>query len=155
MKEPEEKDADAGLTGKMTEKMTGFIGRLVNRETILYLVFGVLTTLVDWLVYPVMRHFGHTVAVSQSAAWAAAVLFAFVTNKSLVFQSYSIRPSVVIREFISFAACRAFSGALTVAGMVVLVDFLHANEWLSKALVSAVSLVLNYVFSKWFIFRKK
>ncbi len=139
----------------MKEKLSGLIGKMINRETILYLVFGVLTTLVDWLVYPVMRHFGHTVAVSQFIAWAAAVLFAFVTNKSLVFQSYSLSIPVVVREFVSFVACRAFSGAVTIAGMVVLVDFLHFNEWLSKAAVSVMSLVLNYVFSKLFIFRKK
>ena len=151
MKESSGKDPLSGLKGSFS----GLLHKFVNRETVLYLVFGVLTTLVDWLVYPVMRHFGHSVAVSQFAAWAAAVLFAFITNKSLVFQSYSILPAVVLREFVSFAACRAFSGALTIGGMVVLVDILHANEWLSKALVSAVSLVLNYVFSKWFIFRKK
>ena len=138
----------------MKEKLSGLFGKVVNRETVLYLVFGVLTTLVDWICYPVMRHFGHSVAVSQFIAWAAAVLFAFVTNKSMVFQSYSLNPPVVLKELASFVACRAFSGALTIAGMVVMVDWLCVNEWLSKAFVSAVSLVLNYIFSKWFIFGK-
>lgn len=128
--------------------------RFVNRETVSYLIFGVLTTLVDWLVYPVLRWFGHSVALSTAGSWAAAVLFAFVTNKLFVFQSYVFSLRELVREFASFVSCRTFSGLITILAMVVLVDWLGCNEWLGKAAVSALSLVLNYALSKLFIFKK-
>lgn len=52
-------------------------------------------------------------------------------------------------------ACRAATGVLTVIAMMIMVDVLHWNEYFGKVVVSAISLVLNYIFSKLFIFRKK
>ena len=64
--------------------------RFVNRETISYVIFGVLTTLVDWLVYRIVRWPGYSVAFSTAVSWASAVLFAFVTNKLFVFRSRAL-----------------------------------------------------------------
>ena len=65
--------------------------RLVNRETISYFIFGVLTTLVDWVSYRIMtRGRGVDYRVATAGSWAAAVLFAFVTNKLFVFESRSL-----------------------------------------------------------------
>ncbi len=136
------------------EKLEILWKKLVNRETVSYLIFGVLTTLVDWIVYPVLRWLDYSVAVSSAGSWAAAVLFAFVTNKLFVFQSYTFRPGALAREFISFVSCRALSGVFTIGAMVVIVDVMGWNEWLGKVAVSALSLVLNYIFSKLFIFKK-
>lgn len=138
----------------LNEKMGKLWARFVNRETVSYFIFGVLTTAVDWLVYPLMRWFGHSVALSSIASWAAAVIFAFVTNKLFVFQSYTFRPKELGREFVSFVSCRALTGAFTVVAMVVIVDVMGWNEWIGKVAVSALSLVLNYIFSKLFIFKK-
>lgn len=129
--------------------------KFVNRETISYFIFGVLTTVVDWLVYPLMRWLHYSVAFSSFLSWAAAVLFAFITNKLFVFQSYTLNPKELFKEFVSFVSCRALTGAFTIVAMVVMVDFLGWNEWLGKFTVSALSLVLNYVCSKLFIFKDK
>lgn len=137
----------------MKEWITKIWEKFVNRETISYIIFGVLTTAVDWLVYPLMRMFHHSVGFSSTVSWAAAVLFAFVTNKLFVFQSHTLRPRELGREFVSFVSCRALTGAFTVGAMVVMVDFMGWNEWFGKFMVSAMSLVLNYVFSKLFIFK--
>lgn len=139
----------------MKELWNKLWNKFVNRETISYVIFGVLTTAVDWLTYKLVRWLGYSVAFSSTAAWAAAVLFAFVTNKFFVFQSFSFRPVEFFREFVSFVSCRALTGVLTVAAMVAMVDMMGWNEWVGKFLVSAMSLVLNYVFSKLFIFRNK
>ena len=138
----------------LRKKMEILWKKFVNRETISYLIFGVLTTLVDWLVYPLLRWLKHSVAVSAAGSWAAAVLFAFVTNKLFVFQSYSFRPKELLKEFVSFVSCRALSGLFTIAAMIFIVDVMGWNEWLGKVAVSAISLVLNYIFSKLFIFKK-
>lgn len=132
-----------------------WLAKYVNRETISYFIFGVLTTAVDWLVYPLMRWFGHTVALSSTVSWAAAVLFAFVTNKLFVFQSLSFQLKGLLKEFVPFVSCRILTGAFTIGAMVVMVDMMGWNEWIGKILVSALSLIFNYVFSKLFVFKKK
>lgn len=139
----------------MKELIKKLWARFVNRETLTYIIFGVLTTAVDWLVYPLMRGLGYSVGFSSTVSWSAAVLFAFITNKLYVFESYGFGLKELGREFISFVSCRAFTGVLTVVSMVVMVNGLGMNEWFGKFLVSAVSLVLNYVFSKLFIFKKE
>ena len=94
----------------------------------------------------------------QALSWLSAVLFAYVVNKLIVFRNYNVRPSYLAKEFGAFFAARAFSGVLTWIMMVGLVwiggerGFLY--ELFCKAVVSAVNLVLNYIFSKLWIFKK-
>ena len=87
--------------------------KLVNRETISYLIFGVLTTLVDWISYWYMRRVGTDYRLATAGSWAAAVLFAFVTNKLFVFGSFDLHPKKVWSEFVPFVACRAATGVFT------------------------------------------
>ncbi len=90
--------------------------KLVNRETISYLIFGVLTTLVDWISYWYMRRVGTDYRLATAGSWAAAVLFAFVTNKLFVFGSFDLHPKKVWSEFVPFVACRAATGIFTMVG---------------------------------------
>lgn len=129
--------------------------KLASGEAVLYVIFGVLTTLVDWVSYAAFWAMGMDYRVSTALSWAAAVLFAFVTNKLFVFRSFDMRPGYLWKEFTAFVACRLTTGVLTMIGMVITVDFLHLNEFVGKLLVSVMSLVLNYVFSKLFIFKKR
>ena len=129
--------------------------KVLNRESISYIIFGVLTTLVDWASYALFWSLGWDYKVSTALSWAAAVLFAFVTNKFWVFRSFTLKLSYLRKEFVSFVACRAATGVLTMLGMILMVDGFHWNEFLGKLMVSAMSLVLNYIMSKLFIFKKK
>lgn len=135
--------------------ITKFWNKLVNRESISYIIFGVLTTLVDWMTYAALWKIGTDYRISTVLSWCAAVLFAFVTNKLFVFRSYDLRPDHLWKEFVSFVACRGATGVFTLAAMMVMVDVIHLNEFLGKLIVSAISLVLNYILSKLFIFKKK
>lgn len=130
--------------------------KLFNWETISYLFFGVLTTLVDWVSYWVMRKFGMDYRVATAGSWASAVAFAFITNKLFVFSSKDMHWAVVKKELTPFVGCRAATGLFTVAAMIVMVDGLGIqNDFICKVVLSGISLVLNYVFSKWFIFNGK
>lgn len=130
--------------------------KTVNRETISYLIFGVLTTLVDWLSYWYMRQAGMDYRLATALSWVAAVLFAFVTNKLFVFCSYSLAPKKVWAEFVPFVLCRAITGIFTMVAMILMVDGLGIQQdFICKIVVSAISLVMNYVFSKLFIFNTK
>ena len=122
---------------------------------VMYLVFGVLTTLVDWVAYRVLRLSGLGYMFSNVAAWGAAVIFAFVTNKFMVFNSKSVDRLIIIKEFISFVGARVFSLLLQLAGIELMIDYANINEYIAKAVMTVVVVVCNYVFSKLFIFKDK
>ena len=132
--------------------------KCVNYETVSYLICGVLTTAVDFAVYTVLRNVDVGVGVSQALSWLAAVLFAYVVNKLIVFRNYNMRPSYLAREVGTFVAARAFSGVVTWVLMVVMVrlggDRGFIYELFCKFTSSVINMVLNYVFSKW-IFKKE
>ncbi|MCD8122038.1 MAG: GtrA family protein [Clostridiales bacterium] len=139
------------MIGRLWERIWS---RFVNRETVSYLIFGVLTTLVDWISYWLMRRAGVDYRVATALSWVAAVLFAFVTNKVFVFQSLDLHPKKVWSEFAPFVVCRAATGVFTMVAMIGMVDGLGIRQdMICKIVVSAISLVLNYLFSKLFIFK--
>lgn len=133
--------------------MNKLISKVFNYETISYIITGVLTTLVDWAVYAILWRNGVDYRISTALSWAAAVLFAYVTNKFFVFKSFSMMPGVLWKEFSAFVACRILTGVLTMVGMIVMVSGLGLHELIGKVFVSAASLVLNYIGSKLFIFK--
>lgn len=133
--------------------------KCVNYETVSYLICGVLTTAVDFAVYTVLRNVDVGVGVSQALSWLAAVLFAYVVNKLIVFRNYNMRPSYLAREVGTFVAARAFSGVVTWVLMVVMVrlggDRGFIYELFCKFTSSVINMVLNYVFSKLWIFKRE
>ncbi len=129
--------------------------KYLNRESISYLVFGVLTTAVDYFVYQVLRLLDVHYLFAQGMAWTAAVLFAFVTNKIFVFQSREMRMRTLFLEFVSFVSARIASLLFTLGGLWLFVDRWKVNEWITKLILSAFVIVMNYFFSKRFVFRQK
>ena len=132
--------------------------KCVNYETVSYLICGFLTTAVDFAVYTVLRQMDIGVGISQALSWMAAVLFAYVVNKLVVFRNYNMRPSYLVKEAGAFVAARAFSGVVTWVLMVVMVklggDRGFVYELFCK-FTSSVLNMLNYVFSKLWIFKNK
>lgn len=133
--------------------------KCVNYETISYIICGVLTTGVDFGAYTFLRQINVGVGMSQALSWLAAVLFAYVVNKLIVFRNYNLRPSYLAKEVGAFVAARAFSGVVTWILMVVMVKlggdrgFLY--ELFCKLTSSVINMVLNYIFSKLWIFKNK
>lgn len=133
--------------------------KCVNYETISYIICGVLTTAVDFGAYTFLRQIDVGVGLSQALSWLAAVLFAYVVNKLIVFRNYNLRPSYLVKEVGAFVAARAFSGVVTWILMVVMVKlggnrgFLY--ELFCKLTSSVINMVLNYIFSKLWIFKNK
>lgn len=127
-----------------------------HKEIILYLVFGGLTTLVNYASYFIFSHLINcSVVTSTSIAWIIAVLFAYITNKLWVFESKSIKKKALLKEAVSFFAARAFSGVLDVGIMALFVDVLHFNDLIIKILSNIVVIIINYILSKFWIFKKK
>lgn len=152
------------------------------KEIITYIIFGVLTTIVSWGTYTVLVHLFKgaipkeevRVAVANVLSWIAGVAFAYVTNKLWVFESKSWKPSLVIKEVISFVASRGITGVIEIVCVPLLAKtgfdnlFYHLVEKLgltanilftdgiySKISLSVIVVMLNYVFSKLFVFKNK
>jgi len=145
----------------MIEKIKSLFTRY--REQLLYLIFGGLTTLVDWGIsvflyawwkqlikeIPAMLH------VADAIAWVAAVLFAYLTNRIWVFESrrYGLLP--VLQELLTFAGGRVLTFLLQEAIMAVFVTWLNFDKYLFRILAAVIVIILNYFFSKLIVFRKK
>ena len=125
-------------------------------DLITYLVFGVLTTAVHYIVYwPCLNLLHLSASVSNAIAWVVAVAFAFLTNKPFVFRSHDWSAKVVVPELVKFVGTRIGSGALETLILFVTVDVLLWNGNLWKLITSVLVVVLNYVGSKLLVFRKK
>ena len=138
------------------------------KELIRYAVFGVLTTAVNLVVFRLFNVLLGTdrYLISNVIAWVAAVIFAYITNKLWVFESKSWAPKVLIKEILSFFAARVLSFLIEEAGLYVFVDLLGFRDlslrifgltvggaMIAKIILAVIVVILNYLFSKLFIFR--
>lgn len=157
-----------------------FFSKVLSYEILSYLFFGVMTTVVNFAVFYLSDKilgsasladfslFSHAFKItyediSTGIAWVAAVIFAYVTNKLWVFESKSTKPSVIIRELISFFGARIVSFLLFESlGFMLLRNILinmslaseNACKWIAKIAISVLVVVFNYVMSKLVIFKK-
>jgi len=143
---------------------------LKYKEVIMYLIFGVATTVVNWITYIICtKLFGIggaeltklQITICNAIGWVVAVTFAFVTNKLFVFESKNTEKVFLLKEAAKFYGSRAFSGifeillpsALIAIGLDQAVFGIEGA--IAKAITSVVVIVMNYVLSKLFVFRKK
>ena len=125
-----------------------------HKGAVLYIFFGGITTVVNWVTYFVLYSvMGYSNVAANVIAWVLAVAVAYITNKIWVFESRSLAPNVVLPELAKFVGCRVGTGVLEIALMYIAVDVAGFNAMLMKVLVSVVVLVLNYIFSKLLVFR--
>lgn len=125
------------------------------REILVYLVFGVLTTVVNYVVYlPCFNLLKLSASVSNVIAWAVAVVFAYLTNKPFVFRSHDWSMKAVLPELTKFVGTRIGSGGLETLILLLAVDIAGWNGNIWKLVTSILVVVLNYVGSKLLVFRK-
>lgn len=145
--------------------------KLLNRETMLYLVFGVLTTLVNYVVFRLVYNGmldGEGSIFANAIAFVAAVIFAFVVNKIFVFESKSWALPVLMKEIPPFVASRVASFGIEELGLLISESVLGWNKitlltigstaidgvTATKLALSVIVVILNYVFCKWFVFKE-
>ena len=138
------------------EKLKKLWRFLTTPEMISYLIFGVLTTLINILLGGLLYDFLRwNLYAANTLAWIASVAFAFVTNKLYVFRSKSMEKSILLRELSSFVGARLFSLGVDTLGMGLLVDLWGWNFWIAKIIMNVIVVVINYVLSKLVIFNHK
>ncbi len=161
------------------EKLKKIFKKLVNKETVTYLIFGVLTTVVNFGIFKLLNmafsrflpeiDLDLLALLTNFIAWIGAVIFAYVTNKLLVFESKSWKPKVLAKEIPSFVGARVFSFIVEELGILIFVtwlgfgkitlqilpDFAIGGLMLTKIALAVIVVVMNYVFSKFIIFKNK
>ena len=127
------------------------------REQVFYLGFGALTTAVDQVSFMILLRLlpNITSVVPAVASWIIAVSFAYTTNRKWVFRTKSTGFSALLREAALFYIARIVSLLLTVIIMWQFVDLRGYNADITKLASGILVVILNYVFSKFFIFKKK
>ena len=123
----------------------------LDRELVLYVVFGAFTFFVNLISYFFFANLlGINYLVSNGIAWFLSVLFAYVTNRSWVFESKS--PNI-LKEMSLFFGGRIFSGIVDMFLMYAFIDLLMFDGSISKIVVQIIVIVLNYIFSKLIVFK--
>lgn len=141
-----------------------------KKEIINYIIFGVLTTVVNFAVFWLFNRLlgKNFYLLSNVIAWIAAVAFAYVTNRIWVFESKVTTVKGILLEVSEFFLARLFSLVVEEAGLLILVDLLKfkvlsfdlfsfniTGEMLAKVILAVVVVILNYIFSKFIIFKKQ
>lgn len=135
--------------------MRKLIGKLYASSVVRYVFFGGYTTLVNLVSFYLLRRAGVGINLANLASIVLAVLFAYVVNARFVFQA---RPETVMEElqaFVKFVGARALTMFVELGGVWLLVEQMKLNDMLGKFLTQFVVLILNYVFSKFFVFAKR
>lgn len=143
---------------------------LKYKEVLLYVLFGVLTTLVNFIAFGAFSYIlgDNFYLISNAIAWIISVVFAYITNKLFVFNSKSLAPKILLKEFSQFLVVRIFSFVIEEFGMWLFIDILGFDTYsfekfgfkitgqiITKILLAVIVIIINYFFSKFLIFRKK
>lgn len=127
-----------------------------HREIILYIFFGCCTTAVNYIAYFLcVNIFSIDYIISNIIAWIVGVLFAYFTNRGMVFQSQVSGTKNFLKEMTAFFGARLFSLIVETVLLYVFVHWLLMNAFIAKLILAVVVVILNYVASKLFVFRKK
>ena len=127
-------------------------------EIIVYLIVGVLNTIVSWGVWFLCAY---TILDAEIVwqngllsilQWVAGVVFGYVMNRKYVFKSHDPR---IIKVFIQFSGGRLTTLALDAGMMILLVNYLKVDKIVARILVAVLVMAGNYIISKFLVFKKK
>lgn len=129
---------------------------LKYKEIINYLIFGGLTTVINFAVYVVLAKIMLVnEVIANVMAWIISVIFAYITNRVYVFESKNTGVKYIIKEFSSFIGCRIFSGIIDMGSFWLLFTVFKINDIVAKIIIAIIVVILNYLFSKLIIFKSK
>lgn len=126
------------------------------RELTLYGICGALSTILDVGLFWIFANiFDFHYLVANAIAWILAIIFSFLANKYFVFESKSFKRDVWVKEAAEFFCARGLACGIDMGGMYILVSVLDINKNYAKLIVTLVVIIINYIISKFWIFKKK
>lgn len=126
-----------------------------HESALLYIIVGGMTTAVSVIAQYVPAYMGLPTEANTTISWICAVTFAFFANKVWVFKNRENTGKDWISQAAAFYGARAVTYFMELGFMSLTVRVLHQNEYVMKLIAQVFILVINYLFSKLFIFRKK
>ena len=136
------------------ETLKGLTQKVLSKEVIFYAIFGVLTTAVNLVSFYILTHLGLDENLSNIIAIILAVLFAYFTNRKLVFNSTAVTFKENLKEFYKFILGRVFTMFLEILGFYLLFNIMGIQEFISKLVITVIVVILNFFISKFFAFKK-
>jgi len=125
-------------------------------EVIKYLLIGGLTTVLNYIMFALLVNEAKLeMHPSNLIAWGVSVIFAYLTNKLFVFESKSFKIDVLAKEILTFGAARVFSFILEEVILFIFVDKLGMEKLIIKLIANIIVIIVNYILSKFIIFKKK
>jgi putative flippase GtrA len=146
---------------RLIRKIVGILPKFLqdfyfkHESVLLYIFYGALTTVISFASQLAADFLGAPTWLSTTISWVCAVTFAFFVNKFFVFESKDRTAKVMLREGAEFAAARLVSFFFEMGFLIVTVDYLLLSLPVCKIVVQIIILILNFLFSKFVVFKKK
>lgn len=147
-------------------KFKSLFQKLLSREVILYVVFGIFTTIVNIATFYVLTHFFKlNENIANIISIVLAVIFAYLTNRKLVFNSTASTKKQILSEMCKFFSARLFTMLVEFFGCMFLFYIAEKNsifgifnisiDLVIKVTMTVIVIILNFFLSKFFAFKKK
>lgn len=135
--------------------MKHLIKKFLTKETILYIIFGFLTTIVNiGLSTTLLNFFNVEGNIASTIGIVTSIVFAYFTNRKIVFSSKAVGIKENFNEFLKFSLGRAFTMVLEIVGVFVLYSVMQVNYLISKLIITVIVIIGNFCISKFFAFKK-
>ena len=137
------------------EKLKNLVKKFCTKEVIFYIIFGVLTTIVNIVVSTILETFFHLEGnLASTIGIICCILFAYFTNRKLVFNSTATTFIEKGKEFGKFIVGRLFTMIIEMGGFFLLYTVWNIPMFISKCIISVIVIILNFFISKFFAFKK-
>lgn len=128
--------------------------KVLNKEIILYIVFGIITTIINIGTFYILTNIGIEYILSNLIALILAKTVAYLTSKFIVFKKKCKNKKELLIEIISFVFVRGITMLIDFIGLIILVEMFNIEKIMSKIIITLIVIVINYVASKIYIFKK-
>jgi len=143
-----------GAYAEEKTKMNKLVKKIINRETISYVIAGFFTTGVNLISYEALYKLGLSNLSANGLAWIISVGFAYSVNKRNVFHSKSEGFLNEVIKICKFYGARLVTLIIEQVGMYIFVELLGIYRWIIKGSLAIIVIILNYIFSKFYIFKE-
>lgn len=123
-------------------------------EIYMYLIIGVFTTLLSLVLYTILSKLGFSVSTSNIISNIIAIVFAFITNSIFVFRYKFTSIKLLLIKFFQFSFLRIVIMFLETIALIFIVDYLDFNKYISKFITTILIIIINYIISKYIIYKK-
>ena len=129
--------------------------KLINKEISLYVLFGVLTTLLNIGLFQILCIFISSYKIANIITLIVVKIVSYVCNKLFVFKSITNNIKELSIEFIKFIITRFITLLIDYFGLILLVEVLFVPKLIGKVVVVLIVVIINYIFGKKYVFNKK